>query len=44
MTSWIVFNCAGEKTALPNRLAGTARQYSMKARPQLMTEKSGTSL
>src|SRR5271154_2119205 len=42
----IVLSCAGEYTALPNRLAGTARQYSTKASAQLMrmTRNNGTSL
>src|SRR6478735_1637944 len=42
----MVFSCAGEYTALPQRLAGTASQYSKKAMPQLamMTSGSGLSL
>ena len=35
ITSWIVLSSAGEYTALPILLAGTAKQYSTKAMPQL---------
>src|SRR3954447_2146278 len=46
ITSWRVFSSAAEYTADPKRLAGTARQYSTNAMPQLarMTPNSGTSL
>src|SRR5689334_3342770 len=42
----MVLSCAAEYTALPQRLAGTASQYSKKAMPQLtmMTSGSGLSL
>jgi hypothetical protein len=35
MTSWMVFNSAAEKWPWPIRFAGTIRQYSKKAIPQL---------
>src|SRR4029077_2830360 len=42
----MVLSCAAEYTALPQRLAGTASQYSKNAMPQLamMTSGSGCSL
>src|SRR4051812_49197989 len=46
MTSCMVFSWAAEYTALPQRLAGTASQYSKNAIPQLtmMTSGSGACL
>ncbi len=37
MTSWIVFGSAAENCECPVRLAGTIRQYSTNAIPQLIT-------
>src|SRR3954462_9109595 len=46
MTSCMVLSCAAEYTALAQRLAGTASQYSKNAMPQLtmMASVSGISL
>src|SRR5215218_984527 len=38
----MVLSCAAEYTSLPQRFAGTARQYSMKAMPQLTRITSGS--
>src|SRR3954464_8648971 len=35
--SWIVLSCAALKVWLPSRLAGTWKEYSKKAIPQLMS-------
>src|SRR5580704_4559599 len=40
----MVLSCAAEYTALPQRLAGTASQYSKKAMPQLTSTASGSQL
>src|SRR5436305_7355222 len=40
----MVLSCAAEYTALPQRLAGTASQYSKKAMPQLAMTTSGSGL
>src|SRR5216683_7405151 len=44
ITSCMVLSCAGVYTALPQRLAGTASQYSKNAMPQLTTIVSGSQL
>src|SRR5439155_17409267 len=44
ITSCMVFSCAVEYTALPQRLAGTASQYSKKAMPQLTMMTGGSGL
>src|SRR5947209_1435988 len=46
MISWIIFSCVAEYTAFPQRFAGTCRQYSKKAIPQLtkITSQIGRSL
>src|ERR1700730_15174105 len=44
MTSCIVLSCAALYTALPQRLAGTASQYSKKAIPQLVRITAGSQL
>src|ERR1700709_493028 len=44
MTSCMVLSCAALYTALPQRLAGTASQYSKKAIPQLTSTASGSQL
>src|SRR4051812_43608410 len=41
ITSCMVLSCAAVYTALPQRLAGTASQYSKNAMPQLTTMTSG---
>src|ERR1700755_1897762 len=43
-TSCMVLGCAAEYTALPQRLAGTASQYSKNAMPQLTMMTSGSGL
>src|SRR6476661_320278 len=40
----MVLSCAGVYTALPQRLAGTASQYSKNAMPQLTMMTSGSQL
>src|SRR5258707_8802230 len=40
----MVLSCAGVYTALPQRLAGTASQYSKNAMPQLTITASGSQL
>src|SRR5258705_13651011 len=40
----MVLSCAAEYTALPQRLAGTASQYSTKAIPQLASTTVGSGL
>src|SRR3981081_272801 len=40
----MVLSCAAEYTALPQRLAGTASQYSKNAMPQLTMMTSGSEL
>src|SRR5262245_45048695 len=40
----MVLSCAAEYTALPQRLAGTASQYSTKAIPQLVSTTTGSAL
>src|SRR4030088_2055215 len=44
ITSCMVLSCAAEYTALPQRLAGTASQYSNSAMPQLTMVTSGSGL
>src|SRR4051812_14069335 len=44
ITSCMVLSCAAEYTALPQRLAGTASQYSKNAMPQLAMMASGSGL
>src|SRR3977135_3178422 len=44
ITSCMVLSCAAEYTALPQRLAGTASQYSTKAMPQLTSTTVGSGL
>ena len=44
ITSCMVLSCAGVYTALPQRLAGTASQYSKNAIPQLAMMTSGSHL
>src|SRR3981189_1949455 len=42
--SCMVLSCAAEYTALPQRLAGTASQYSKNAMPQLPSTATGSQL
>src|SRR5882724_5439014 len=44
LPSCMVLSCAAEYTALPQRLAGTASQYSKNAMPQLTIIASGSGL
>src|ERR1700687_2628215 len=44
ITSCMVLSCAALYTALPQRLAGTASQYSKNAMPQLTMMASGSQL
>src|SRR3954464_10419908 len=44
ITSCKVLSCAAVYTALPQRLAGTANQYSKKAMPQLAMTANGSQL